>query len=154
MTSPRIDLLVRNLGYAFESKGWHGPTLLESLRGLTEEQARWRPAPDRKCIAELVLHAAYWKHCVRCWITGAPTDAFGREPENWPEPRTLEEDVAFLREEHRLLCEAVRAFDAEKLDEPAIEDGPVWAQMILGVAAHDTHHTGQVQLLKRLQGVS
>ena len=45
---------------------WHGgPTPLGALRGVTAEQARWRPAPKRKSLWELALHIAYWNYAVR-----------------------------------------------------------------------------------------
>ena len=43
---------------AFDKKSWHGPNLRGSLRGVTAQQAAWRPGPDRHNIWELALHAA------------------------------------------------------------------------------------------------
>ena len=154
MADPRIELLLLNLDHAFEVSAWHGTTLKGALRGLTEEQACFRPAPDRKNIWELLLHAAYWKYQVRRWILDEPKGTFGRKPANWPEPTTLKDDIAFLKEEHRKLRAAIEGFDAERLPDRCAEGGPRWAQMLVGIAAHDIHHTGQIQLLKRLAPAS
>lgn len=65
-----IPLLLDLLDDGFESRSWHGPNLLGALRGVSAEQAAWRPTPDRHNVRELVLHCAYWKYMVRRRLTG------------------------------------------------------------------------------------
>ena len=108
----RIRLLLQVLDGAFTAKGWQGATLSGAVRGLTVQQALWRPGgrrsrggderagilraaqgkrpaagrlpPARHNIWELVLHAAYWKHVVRERVEGGPRTAFARPPRNFP----------------------------------------------------------------------
>ena len=61
MPSP-IALLLTVIDQAYDRKSWHGTNLRGSIRGLSPEQAVWRPRPDRHSIQELVVHAAYWKY--------------------------------------------------------------------------------------------
>ena len=63
------DLLLRILDDAYERKAWHGTNLRGSLRGVTADEARWRPAPGRHNIWELAVHCAYWKYTVRRKLT-------------------------------------------------------------------------------------
>lgn len=157
-TPPETSLLLRILDQAFERKAWHGPTLLGSLRGVDAAQAVWRPAPDRHNVWELVLHAAYWKYAVRRRLTGEARGSFPREGSNFPTlPETRGEkewkaDVALLRDSHRALRDVVATFPPDRLGEP-LPPKRQWdaASVIYGVAAHDTYHTGQIQLLKRLR---
>ncbi|MBI4409720.1 MAG: DinB family protein [Gemmatimonadetes bacterium] len=154
--SQEIELLLRILDESFTGKGWHGPTLLGSLRGLRPADAAWRPGRGRHSIWELVLHAAYWKYAVRRRLVGGRRGAFPRAGSNWPpapaEPsaRRWREDVALLREEHQRLRDAVRALSPTRLRRRVA--GSPWdhGALIYGVAAHDAYHTGQIQLLKRL----
>ncbi len=64
-----MNVLLDLLDEAFDKKSWHGPNLRGSIRGVTAQQAAWRPGPDRHNIWELTLHAAYWKYVVRRRLT-------------------------------------------------------------------------------------
>ena len=59
--------------------------------------------------------------------------------------------MALLRSEHQQLVEAVGALPERRLAERTAS-GRRWTygELVLGIAAHDTYHTGQIQLLKRL----
>ncbi|MGH7507783.1 MAG: DinB family protein, partial [Longimicrobiales bacterium] len=116
------ELLIRILDEAFDRAGWHGPTLLNALRGVSAADAVWRPAPERHSIWELALHTAYWKYVVRRRLIGAPRGSFPRKPSNFPAlPESPDDaawaaDVALLREEHQRLREAVMTFPLSALN--------------------------------------
>ncbi len=155
-SDPLIGLLLEMLDQAFDQKGWHGTTLRGALRGVTPEQALWRPAPGRHNVWELTLHAAYWKYAVRRRLAGAAIGSFDRGPSNWPaipdpaDRRAWKRDVDFLAAEHRKLREVVSEMTPAALQRRSPRG--VWtnAEEIHGVAAHDLYHTGQIQLIKRL----
>ena len=151
-----ITLLLRVTDQAYDQKSWHGTTLRGSLRGLTAEEALWRPGQGRHNIWELTLHAAYWKYAVRRRLAGDGIGSFDRKPSNWPEiptpadARAWKRDVAFLDAEHRKLRAVIADLTPAALQQRSPKG--VWtnAEEIHGVAAHDLYHTGQVQLIKRL----
>lgn len=153
---PRIALLVEVLDGSFGRRSWHGTTLRGAFRGMTPRQALRRPKPGTHCAWELALHAAYWKFFARMRLEGRATEGFRRSPANWPRlPRpadgaALRADLRLLSDEHRLLLAAVRRFRPADLDRKTPSGKLTWRQVIFGVAAHDAHHGGQVQLLKRL----
>ncbi|HEY3011446.1 MAG TPA: DinB family protein [Gemmatimonadales bacterium] len=154
--NPLIELLLEVIDQAFDHKSWHGTTLRGALRGLTAEEALWRPAAKRHNIWELVLHAAYWKYAVRRRLAGEAAGSFERRPSNWPDipdpadRKAWKQDVALLESEHRKLREVVRGLTPAALDLRSPRG--VWtnAEEIHGIAAHDLYHTGQIQLIKRL----
>ena len=158
MASPPMDLLLWNLQPAPGRKNWHGgPSPVGALRGVDAEQAAWRPTPRRKSVWELALHVAYWKYAVRRHLVAGEQPRFPRSPANFPRlPDPADElawasDVVLLRTEHDRLVEAVRAFPAGRLG--AVPPGGkrwTYGEIVLGIAAHDAYHTGQIQLLKRL----
>jgi len=156
-TDPRAALLVEILEEAFGSRGWHGTTLRGALRGLTPRQALWRPSPRRHCVWDLILHTAYWKYTVRQRLTRGARGAFPRRPSNWPklparrDAEALKADIALLEAEHAALVGVVAGLSATALDAPSAKGTWRQREMIHGVAAHDVYHTGQIQLLKRLQ---
>jgi hypothetical protein len=143
-----IRLLLDQLDEAFDKKSWHGPNLRASIRGVTAEQAAWRPAAGRHNIWELTLHAAYWKYVVRRRITGEKRGSFVLPGSNFfKRPVELSEaawkkDIGILVVQHRDLRLAVAQLPS------ALKSSTM--HMIRGVAAHDIYHAGQIRLLRRL----
>lgn len=156
---PALEAIREALNPHRSPRAWHGgPTPLGALRGVTAEAAAWQPAPGRQSIWSLTLHIAYWKYAVRKRLSPEQSERFPRHPANFPEvPRDPTEtawraDVALLREEHERLARVVDAFPLERLARKAgARKRYTHADLIAGIAMHDAYHTGQIQLLKRLQ---
>lgn len=148
-----IALLLDNLDRAFDKRSWHGTNLKGALRGLDLDTASLRPAKGKPSIWELALHCAYWKVMALNRLRGGKRGAFPLEGSNWF-PRKAQDgqvrlraDVALLARAHKELREAVAALGAKDLDRVA--GRWTFREMLLGVAAHDLHHAGQIQLIKR-----
>lgn len=159
MTDSRVAEVLRLLDPATGFRPWAGgATVLGCLRGVSVEQALWRPADDRHNIWEFTLHLAYWKYAVRRRLDGAKKGGFPRAPSNWPhapggpDAAAWKSDRALLRSEHELLVAAIEAFDPARLDEAAPGGSAAYRYLDLmhGIADHDTYHVGQIQLMKRL----
>jgi hypothetical protein len=154
--NPLVAMLLEIVDQAFDHRSWHGTTLRGSLRGLTPEEALWRPGPKRHNIWELTLHTAYWKYVVRRRLAGEAVGSFERKPSNWPEipdpanGSAWKRDVGFLESEHRKLREVVRGLSPAELSLRSPRGVWTYAEEIHGIAAHDLYHTGQIQLIKRL----
>jgi len=157
VTRDALELLVSTITPR-RGRAWHGgATAIGAVRGVSAELARWRPAPGRHSIWALTLHLAYWKYAVRRHLEPAEIPRFPRRPSNWPAvPARADEaawraDRALLAEEDRRFAAAARAFDPRRLNRRP-PGGRKWTygELIIGVAAHDAYHTGQIQLLKRL----
>lgn len=155
----RVDLLLQILSQAFESKAWHGPVLLGSLRGVSLKTATFRPK-GRNSIRDLVYHCAYWKYAARRWVRMAAGDDAGpdfpRSPANFPDKRERvtekqwRADIAMLKREHALFIKAVKKFPDNMLDVRKGDSPVTYAELIAGIAQHDLYHCGQIGLLKRL----
>jgi len=149
--------LLRMLDEGFGRTAWHGTNLRGAVRGLTPEQANWRPAAGRHNIWEIALHAAYSKYAVRRRITGEKRGSFACSGSNWfvrPGTEGLgawKQDVALLEREHWLLWEAVAKLPPKRMKEMSARKKWTLAEMVMGVAFHDVYHAGQIQLIKRLQ---
>jgi len=157
MSDARVDLLLRSLDQAYDAPAWHGTNLRGSLRGVTPAEAAFRPAPGRHDIWELALHCAYWKYAVRRRLTGEKRGSFPlkgsnffRRPVGAPDAASWRADVRLLDDTHRTLRDVI-----ERLSERDLERRPEGGKfaavdLVLGIAAHDLYHAGQIQLLKRL----
>ena len=154
--APDIDLLLFVLDQAFDEKAWHGPNLRGAIRRVSADQAAWRPGPKRRSIAEIVIHAAYWKYAVRRRLRGDKRGSFPLKGSNWftvPDPLGDEdwrEFVKLLDAQHCELREVVAAYPVVRLHDPSPGSRFTAIGLITGIAAHDVYHAGQIQLLKRL----
>jgi uncharacterized damage-inducible protein DinB len=153
---PKISLLLRIFDEAYNHRAWHGPNLLGTLRGLSAQEAAWRPAEGRHNIWEIALHCAYWKYAVRRRILGLKRGSFVLKGSNWfPRLDNLtktrwKSDLRLLADEHRALREVIVALPAARLKQLTPGGTMRIDRLIYGVAAHDVYHAGQVQVVKRL----
>src|SRR5688572_16279906 len=146
-----VDVILAAIDEAYQRKSWHGTNLRGSLRGMSAEEALWRPGPGRHNAWELALHAAYWKYAVRRRLRGDKRGSFPMKGSNYfsspqhPDEAAWRQAVGLLDGEHRALREAIAALPAKALDDPKKR------QLLTGIAAHDLYHAGQIQLIKRLR---
>jgi hypothetical protein len=146
------QLLRALLGEAYSRKTWHGPNLRQALKGVSAQQAAWRPRPGRHNIWEIALHAAYWKYAVRRRLAGGQRGSFVLKGSNFflrPEKGKATEsawrlDRGILEQEHRELEKTLRRV----LSTPQARKH---LPMLYGVAFHDVYHAGQIRLLRRLR---
>ena len=153
-------MLLDGLDEAFDKKSWHGSNLRGAIRGVTAEQAAWRPAGDRHNIWELTLHAAYWKYVVRRKILREKRGSFVLAGSNFferPESGSAagstaevlaigvawKRDIAILEAEHRKLRDTVARLPARAFTSAT-------CHLIRGAVAHDLYHAGQIRLLRRM----
>jgi hypothetical protein len=148
--NPVLALLLSNLDDAYDKRGWHGPNLRGALRGVTIADLLWRPGQGRHTIWELTAHAAYWKYAARRRMAGEKRGGFPLKGSNWfvagphVDERDWRELLRLLDDTHRQLRETIASLSDADLREPKK------LRIAYGVAAHDTYHAGQIQLLKRL----
>ncbi len=148
-----LPLLLQIIDSGYDKKAWHGPNLRQALRGVSVEDAAWRPAPGRHNIWEIAVHAAYWKYVVRRKLRGDPKGSFACEGSNWfvrpsssahSNEKAWLEDKKLLEEEHEKLRGTLAA-----LAQTPSRRMPL--AHIYGVAFHDVYHAGQIRLLRRMR---
>src|SRR5881397_3203127 len=114
----------------------------------TISQMLCRPRRGRHNIWEIVLHTAYWKYIVRRRLTRDVALAFPRAGSNWPplpapaDARAWKRDVALLKEQHRLLRQAIARLPSSRLGARAWRSTWSNAANIFGIASHDLYHAG------------
>ena len=158
--SPQVALHLKALDQGYDHKSWHGPILKGSLRGLSAEQAAWRPAPSRHNVWEIAVHAAYWKYSVLrrlVRLRGEEEARFPVKGSNWfarpegpPDEKAWKADLKLLEEMHRRLRAAVASLSEADLETIPEGSSTTVVDLVLGVAYHDIYHAGQIQLLKRM----
>jgi uncharacterized damage-inducible protein DinB len=154
-TSESTALLLFLLDQAYEKKAWHGPNLRGSLRRVSAREASRRAPGSRHTIAEIAVHAAYWKYAVRRRLRGEKRGTFALEGSNWfthPDRLTDADWSSYLKLlsiEHQQLTSAVAGMPPARLQQTPLGGKISFLALITGIAAHDIYHAGQVQVLKR-----
>lgn len=159
MPNPEITTILEMIDQAFDRRSWHGTNLKGSIKGMTPEEAAWRPGPGRHNVWELVVHAAYWKYIVRRRLLGEGRGSFPLKGSNWIERPSGNEltddawkaDVRLLIETHKTLRAAVAEVTPTQLHQTPSGSKVSNFSMVVGIAAHDLYHAGQIQIIKRLR---
>jgi len=148
-----LSRLEEQLRRAFEGEAWHGPSVLETLGGVSAEQARAHPVPGAHSIWELVLHLGSTYRLVLRRLRGDGTPL--TPAEDWPHVPAPTADgwreaIRALRELNEELRRAVRASSVERLDARLVAENPNTAYtQFIGVTQHDLYHAGQISMLKK-----
>jgi hypothetical protein len=146
------DATVRLLREVYAGPAWHGPSVKESLDGVSAMVATERLASDRNSIWELVLHLAHGRHLLADRVRNTTTEFPRRLREPWWPIIDYETTDAAWRDDLELLdaCHArfmdavVRATPAQLARVPDGSDHAI-ADQLLGMAVHDGYHAGQIR---------
>lgn len=152
MKMSRQDILLHSMAFAFQMEAWN-PPLMKTLEGLTEEQVNWLPKTgSTHTIREIVIHLLFYKEQLLQRLQG--NDA--QEPTSNESTFTAKQDHSWeqilekLNKVQAELQTCLHALEDEELDRPS-PHVPIGGQ-ILTLAMHDVYHTGQIVLLRKLQG--
>jgi uncharacterized damage-inducible protein DinB len=141
--------------------------LLSQLEGVTEEQARWKPAPDVWSVLEVLRHVVPSKRGVAricaALARGETPRGFGEEGQATAEQPAATDDLASLAEAHDALEEAHRALltvvdtFAQGTDLEARFDHGFFGSLncrewAVFQRVHDADHAQQIEQIKATPG--
>jgi uncharacterized damage-inducible protein DinB len=147
-----IQRIVDQLNRAFYEHAWHGPTVMDAVRGVTAVKAASRPIPKAHTIWEITHHIAIWKEVVRKRILGERvhmTDDYNFPLVVKPTPAAWKQVLARLTESHESLVEIVKKLPESRLSDRPKRGANTFYVQIHGVVQHDLYHAGQIVLLKK-----
>jgi hypothetical protein len=151
-----IELHLKMLDDAFSHNGWHGASLMPTLRGLSLQQLTFNETCEGYTAWGVALHCAYWKYRARrrlfdrCFGEEG-VSRFARGPADWPDlpvektAETWQADFDLLKTEHELLKQTVARLSPGQLTAIDEKSGKPHAVQVYGVAAHDAYHTAQIR---------
>jgi uncharacterized damage-inducible protein DinB len=141
--------IVRFADDTFGMRNWGHKGLALALRRLSLDEAMWTPGPGLHSIWEQINHLAYWKRYVRDRVRGQSRQTNQAWPAAGRTAAGLRRAIADLTRLHRELRYLVLSLPAETY---AAAGGPRYStvQLLLGEAAHDAYHIGQIFLTRKL----
>jgi uncharacterized damage-inducible protein DinB len=143
----------RQLETAFQGPAWHGPSLMENLKGVTAGMAAAKPVPGAHSIWQIVNHILAWQKMAIATIDGAPYATL-KDDADWPPVVNPSADewgsvVAELQSSFATLCSKVDEFSDERLKENVPGADYSWRVLLRGIAEHNLYHAGQIGLLNK-----
>lgn len=153
MTGSLVRALIAHLDSSFEGPNGDYPAIMETIEGLTLEQALWKPSPESNSIWQILDHIAASNE----WQIEILEKGQAESPP-WIEPlgdkASWQMLVSRLKDSHRRLKLALEQLkDEELLEYPAPEIHRTLLELILSSgSAHEAHHGGQISYLRGLQG--
>lgn len=139
----------------YDKEDWY-PPLADALKGITAEQANWKPEGAAiNTIWENVQHLTFYKERFLKRLTG-------EETENPPgltnddtfsvtsvEPSAWEESVKKLDDVHQSIRNIIAGYSDSDLEREIPDPVDVWLYSLI---LHDAYHTGQIIQICKLQG--
>lgn len=141
----RLEAIADQLKRAYEGNAWHGPSLRETLDGVTAEEAAARPIGEAHSIAEIVAHIGGWSDVARRRIEGESIS----EPEEGDFPVVSngvavnwDASVKDVLARGASLASAVSALGADSATDEQVGNA-------LGALHHAIYHSGQIAVLRK-----
>ena len=147
----RIRLLLRAV---HKGPAWHGPSLLENLKGVTPEMAARHPIPGSHSIWEIVKHVSAWEHEV-VRVLGGKEHVTMQGEDDWPPVKDTSEeawkaDLADAESAHLALRGVIKSFPEDDLEKTVPGRDFSYYVLLHGLVHHTLYHSGQIGLLKKM----
>jgi uncharacterized damage-inducible protein DinB len=154
----KIELLLHGWDSCYEKEDWY-PPLTDALKELTAEQANWRPeGVHANTIWENVHHLIFYKERLLKRMTGEESDY----PEELTNDDTFavgltsegdwQETLARLKSVHQGNRDRIAGWEEEEFEHILPNRTQSVGRLVNSLIMHDAYHTGQIILIRKLQG--
>jgi uncharacterized damage-inducible protein DinB len=151
MADGLVQALIAHYDSVFAGPNGDYPAVLEALAGISAAQARWKPAAEQNSIWQIVDHLSASK----IWQIDMLEKGQADSPE-WTQPIGGESEwqaaLTHLGDTHASLKETLaRLPEKDLLTVPQPGTTQTLLELLLSSAAHEAHHSGQIDYLRGLQ---
>lgn len=146
-----LNYFIKDITAHFESQGWHAGLYL-MVKDLTPDQAKYKPAVDRHCIWEILMHINTW----RSYMISDMSENIQSpdiDKESWrplPNPSDLTAWKLELKKTLKIQEELINVL--KKLEKKLYSDDESF-QFLRQLPFHDSYHTGQIGFIRVMQGL-
>jgi uncharacterized damage-inducible protein DinB len=146
------ERIADQLKQAFYGEAWSGPSVKETLEGVTAEMAAKRPMPGAHSIWELTHHITAWVDIVRRRVEGEivkVTLDVNFPPVGETSEAAWQQALKQMEQAEADLRKTILGIAESRLEEPGIEGGDLVYVLAHGAVQHSLYHAGQIMLLKK-----
>ena len=150
--APGIARISDQLRRAIDGEAWHGPSVMEILKGVNASTAAAHPIPGAHSIWELLHHITAWTRAIRLRINGQAVELSGDT--DFP-PVTDNSEAAWqtailsFRDVQTELLTKLKSVSNEQLGAMVPGRDYTYLFMFDGLVQHHLYHAGQMALLKK-----
>jgi uncharacterized damage-inducible protein DinB len=150
------EILLEQFAAAYDQNGWF-VALKNTLNNLTAKDAAWKPESIDNSIWEILSHLNYYNYAYSERFKGidyeysinSNDETFTAENSEEAWQTEIERFNSIMNEWRNLLENA----DEEKFNKQVSEKNKsLWASLIMHINLHNSHHAGQIVVLRKLQG--
>jgi uncharacterized damage-inducible protein DinB len=148
----RSASIIEELKNIHDGDAWHGASLMESLAGITPQQAARRMVGKAHSIWEIVEHISGWESVFCRRLEGQQIN----EPEAGDFPPVLEvsqqaweKTLANLAKVHARLLSVVSEITDAMLEKPVANQAYSVGFLLRSLIRHHVYHAGQIALLRK-----
>ena len=148
------ERIADQLKRAFHGEAWSGPSVKESLEGVTAEMAFEQALPEAHSIWELVHHITAWVQFVHKRVVSGEsvnvTQELNFPPVNDKSEGAWQESITKMEAAEEALRKAILDFPESRLNEIFhAQSGTSYYIQMHGAVQHSLYHAGQIILMKR-----
>lgn len=137
------------LDTTFAAWNWAHKSMRDAVKNLSVPEAVWQPSRHAHPVWEQIHHVAHWKAYVVERIRGRRTRAHQAWPRAGRTAGDLHRSIARLARLHHDLRAALLDMDPEAFARAKIGRYAL-VRLLLGAAAHESYHAGQILLTRKL----
>jgi uncharacterized damage-inducible protein DinB len=152
-----LQRITDQLRRSWQGEAWSGPSVRDTLDGVSASQAVQKPVKNAHSIWQLVLHLTTWTNVTRRRFQGELFEV--SEAEDWPAVGETSESswrsaLAALEQANKELLSTLETaaktadFDARLQEIAPGKDHTIYV-LLHGTAQHNLYHAGQIALLKK-----
>jgi hypothetical protein len=145
-----VKFLIDQIKTTFNGDSWHGPNMIQTLKGVNKDVASKRRLSERHTIWELTNHNTYWIEEVTKSVKAKKDLYLGGDA--WPKMGETEEDwensVKRLEAVVNMLVNELASWSNEDLAMKVGKTSFTYKVMLHGLIHHNLYHAGQINILK------
>ena len=140
------SVLVQQLKTTHDKQDWFVPIRV-ALEGVTAEQATWKDNSGNHSIGQLANHLLFWNERLLTKFKGGKEAPFSGNNEETFNSFTKEQWTETVKKLNAILTELEQV--VQNADEAFLKSN---ADTIANISTHNAYHTGQIIVVRRLQG--
>jgi len=137
------------LDTTFAAWNWAHKSMRDAVKNLTASEPAWQPSRHTHSVREQINHVAHWKAYVGQRLRGRRPRAHQAWPASGRTARDLRRSIAHLGRLHDELRKTVLDMAPDTFARSRIGRYST-VQLLLGAAAHESYHAGQILLTRKL----